>query len=108
MPALGELAANIRRSDGEYVEYVSSLDGDEVAERIDFNFTDGALGCMSREEMLLHVITHGVGHRGQISAVMLLNSRTPVSDGFTTYLHKAEASTQKVSRRMMGTGQCRG
>ena len=95
MPALGELAANIRRSDGEYVEYVSSLDGDELAERIDFNFTDGALGCMSREEMLLHVITHGVGHRGQISAVMLLNSRTPVSDGFTTYLHKAEASTRR-------------
>jgi uncharacterized damage-inducible protein DinB len=50
---------------------------------------------MSREEMLMHVITHGVGHRGQISAVMLLNSGTPASDGFTTYLHKAEASTRR-------------
>jgi uncharacterized damage-inducible protein DinB len=29
---------------------------------------------MSREEMLMHVITHGVGQRGQVSAVMLLNS----------------------------------
>jgi uncharacterized damage-inducible protein DinB len=95
MPPLGDLSANIRTSDREYIEYVASLDRDELAERIDFTFTDGAAGCMSREEMLMHVITHGVGHRGQISAVMLLNSGTPASDGFTTYLHKAEASTRR-------------
>jgi uncharacterized damage-inducible protein DinB len=41
--------------------------------------------------MLLHVITHGVGHRGQISAVFILNGMTPVKDGFTTYLHEVEA-----------------
>jgi DinB family protein len=46
---------------------------------------------MSREEMLMHVITHGVGHRGQVSALMLLNSVTPPRDGFTTYRHDAEA-----------------
>jgi uncharacterized damage-inducible protein DinB len=91
MPRLADLAANIRTSDREYVEYVSSLDRDELVERIDFTFTDGAPGCMSREEMLMHVITHGVGHRGQVSAVILLNSGTPPSDGFTTYLHKVEA-----------------
>jgi uncharacterized damage-inducible protein DinB len=45
--------------------------------------------------MLMHVITHGVGHRGQISAVMLLNSVTPSKDGFTTYLHNAEAATRR-------------
>jgi hypothetical protein len=49
----------------------------------------------AREEMLLHVITHGVGHRGQVSGVMLLNGMTPVRDGFTTYLHMAEGATRK-------------
>jgi uncharacterized damage-inducible protein DinB len=49
---------------------------------------------MSREEMLMHVITHGIGHRGQVSALMLLNSLTPAPDGFTTYLHTAEASAR--------------
>jgi uncharacterized damage-inducible protein DinB len=88
MPTLGDLSAQIRISDREYVEYVAALDREQLAERIDFTFTDGAAGCMSREEMLMHVITHGVGHRGQISAVMLLNSLTPVKDGFTTYLHQ--------------------
>lgn len=91
MPTLGDLSADIRTSDGEYVDYVSSLDRAQLAERIEFAFTDGAPGCMSREEMLMHLITHGTGHRGQVSAVMLLNSVAPASDGFTTYLHKAEA-----------------
>jgi uncharacterized damage-inducible protein DinB len=99
MPGLGDLSADIRTSDREYVDYVSALDRDRLAERIEFAFTDGAAGCMSREEMLMHVITHGVGHRGQVSAVMLLNSVTPAKDGFTTYLHRAEA----LARRRTGT-----
>jgi uncharacterized damage-inducible protein DinB len=95
MPALEDLSADIRKSDREYVDYVAALDRDQLAERIDFAFTDGAPGRLSREEMLMHVITHGVGHRGQVSAVMLLNSVAPASDGFTTYLHNAEASARR-------------
>jgi uncharacterized damage-inducible protein DinB len=95
MPTLEDLSTDIRTSDREYVDYVAALDRGQLAERIDFTFTDGAPGCMSREEMLMHVITHGIGHRGQVSALMLLNSLTPAPDGFTTYLHTAEASTRR-------------
>jgi uncharacterized damage-inducible protein DinB len=95
MPTLAALSADIRASDAEYLDHVSAPGGAELAERLDFTFTDGRPGRMSREEMLLHVITHGVGHRGQISAVMLLNGKSPVIDGFTTYLHNAEASTRR-------------
>jgi uncharacterized damage-inducible protein DinB len=94
LPTLDALAADIRASDREYIDYVSTLDAAQLAECIDFTFTDGASGCMSREEMLMHVITHGVGHRGQVSAVMLLNALAPASDGFTTYLHTAEAASR--------------
>src|SRR5690348_16950291 len=94
MPTLEDLSADIRKSDREYIDYVSALDREQLAERIDFAFTDGAPGRMSREEMLLHVITHGIGHRGQVSAIMLLNSVPPAKDGFTTYLHETEASTR--------------
>jgi len=93
-PTLGDLSADIRKSDREYLDYVSTLEDAALAERIDFAFTDGAAGRMSREEMLMHVITHGVGHRGQVSAVLLLNALPPAKDGFTTYLHEAEASTR--------------
>jgi uncharacterized damage-inducible protein DinB len=95
LPTLEVLAADIRNSDREYIEYVSELDRDQFAENIDFRFTDGAPGRMSREEMLIHVITHGIGHRGQVSAVMLLNSVPAAKDGFTTYLHEVEASTRR-------------
>lgn len=95
MPTLEDLSADLRRSDQEYIDYASTLDRDQLAERIDFAFTDGAVGRMSREEMLMHVVTHGTGHRGQVSAVMLLNSVPPAKDGFTTYLHEAEASTRR-------------
>ncbi|MBS0417061.1 MAG: damage-inducible protein DinB [Proteobacteria bacterium] len=88
MPTLEALSADIRASDREYLEYVVKLDHNQLAERIDFAFTGGARGCMSRKEMLMHVITHGVGHRGQVSALMLLNSVAPPKDGFTTYLHE--------------------
>jgi uncharacterized damage-inducible protein DinB len=97
LPTLNDLAADIRTSDQEYINYVSALDRDALAERIDFVFTDGAPGRMSREEMLMHVINHGTGHRGQVSALMLLNAVSPARDGFTTYLHDAE-----VSRRRRG------
>ncbi len=97
MPTLEDLSANIKASDLEYIDYVSALDRDQLTEQIDFTFTDGASGRMSREEMLMHVITHGIGHRGQVSAVLLLNSATPAKDGFTTYLHEAEASTRRRS-----------
>ena len=95
LPTLHNLSQDIRASDQEYLRYVLGLHGDQLREQIDFAFTDGAPGRMSREEMLMHVITHGIGHRGQVSAVMLLNALPPAQDGFTTYLHSAEAEDRR-------------
>ena len=94
-PTLEALSMDMRKSDQKYIDYVSTLDRKQLAERIDFAFTDGAPGRMSREEMLMHVITHGTGDRGQVSAVMLLNSLAPAKDGFATWLHEAEASARR-------------
>jgi uncharacterized damage-inducible protein DinB len=105
MPTLEALSADIRATDSEYIDYVATLDPGLMAERIAFTFTDGATGCMSREEMLMHVINHGTGHRGQVSAVMLLNALTPATDGFTTYLHTAEASTRGRSGAARSEGR---
>jgi uncharacterized damage-inducible protein DinB/putative sterol carrier protein len=94
-PSLEELSAAIKTSDQWYIDYVSSLDKAQLAERIDFTFTDGEPGRMSREEMLWHVAIHGAGHRGQVGWIMMENSITPPADRFTSYLHKAEASTRR-------------
>jgi uncharacterized damage-inducible protein DinB len=97
VPMLDALSAAIRASDQDYLEYIWELPCSQLDEQIDFTFTDGAPGRMSRAEMLMHVITHGVGHRGQVSAVMLLHSLPPAKDGFTTYLHMAEADRRRRS-----------
>lgn len=102
LPTLDDLAADIKTSDREYIKYVSGLDSEALSERIDFVFTDSAPGRMSREEMLIHVINHGTGHRGQVSALMLLNAVTPARDGFTTFLHEAEASARGRGCRVDG------
>ena len=95
VPALEELSQAIRTSDQWYLDYVASLDQDHLTESIDFTFTDGAPGRMSREEMLMHVALHGAGHRGQIGLLMLKNAITPGADGFTSYLHKTEAAARR-------------
>ncbi|HVI25049.1 MAG TPA: DinB family protein [Xanthomonadaceae bacterium] len=93
-PLLDVLTAQLRASDREYLAYVPALDDAQLWERIAFAFTDSQPGCMSREEMLLHVINHGSGHRGQVSALLLLHGLAPARDGFTTWLHEAEAATR--------------
>jgi uncharacterized damage-inducible protein DinB len=99
LPTLEALSSDLRAGDQVYVEYASGLRSQQLLEQIDFRFTDGAPGRMSREEMLMHVITHGVGHRGQVSALMLLNSLTPAKDGFTTYLHEVDGlQRRRVAR----------
>src|SRR5215469_15231320 len=94
-PSLDDLSAAIKSSDRWYLDYVSGLDEAQLAERIDFTFTDGLPGRMSREEMLMHVTVHGEYHRGQISLIMMENSITPPGDGFTSFLHKTEASSRR-------------
>ena len=102
-PSLEELSAAIKTSDQWYINYVSLLDEAQLAERIDFTFSDGLPGRMSREEMLWHVAIHGAGHRGQVGWIMMENSITPPGDGFTSYLHKAEASSRRRPAGSNGT-----
>jgi len=94
-PSLDELSQAIKESDRWYIDYLSRLDDGLLAERIDFMFTDGRPGRMSREEMLMHVTIHDEGHRGQIGLLMMQNSIAPPGEGFTTYLHKSEASARR-------------
>jgi len=45
---------------------------------------------MSREEMLLHVATHGVYHRGGVAQTLKSISVTPPDDPYTVFLHQTE------------------
>jgi uncharacterized damage-inducible protein DinB len=94
-PTLDQLSTAIHESDQWYVGYVSKLSAEAMSESIDFTFSDGTLGRMSREEMLSHVATHGGYHRGQVGWITNLLSIKPPRDVFTGYLHKFEPASRR-------------
>lgn len=89
-PALETLHSAVRESDRWFVDRAGNLTPAQLAERVAFTFTDGLRGCMSREEMLAHVITHGSYHRGEVGQMLKRLSIAPPRDLFTAYLHRAE------------------
>ncbi len=89
-PTLAELQAAVRTSDAWYLDYVRGVSAEALAENLEFTFTDGAAGRMSREEILAHVITHGGYHRGAVGRIMAQLQAPPPRDTFTVYLHQAQ------------------
>ncbi|MBX3716528.1 MAG: DinB family protein [Burkholderiales bacterium] len=89
-PTLDELRAAVAATDRWYVDYTSGVPADRLAEAIDFTFTDGLHGRMTREEMLAHVITHGSYHRGGVGRILAQAGVQPPRDIYTVFLHRAE------------------
>jgi len=94
-PALADLAPAIRNTDRWYVDYVSRIEPEDLEEAIEFTFTDGGHGHMSREEMLAHVITHSGYHRGEAGRLLPEIESTTMRDVFTGYLHRADPQRRR-------------
>ena len=92
-----------RWADGELLDAIATLDAQQYGEahhtclRI-FNHihvVDGDKGQMSRDEMLLHLVTHGGYHRGAIGRILVQCGITPPRDTLTTFLHRSEPARQR-------------
>ena len=89
-PRLEALRDEVAASDRWYVDHIDTLTPQALAEAVDFVFTDGQPGRMSREEMLAHVATHGSYHRGAVGRIMAQVAVPPPRDIFTVFLHQSE------------------
>ncbi len=89
-PTLEALLTGVRETDRWYVDYVSKLGAVDVAEPIEFMFTDDTPARMTREEMLLHVSLHGGYHRGAVGRILSQIGIAPPRDLLTGFLHKSE------------------
>ena len=89
-PTLDALRDAARAADRWFIDQAGTMTPAQLAETIDFTFTDGQRGRMSREEMLAHVITHGSYHRGEVGQMLKRLSVAPPRDLFTAHLHRAE------------------
>ena len=87
----------MKETDRWYIDYVARLNPQELEESIEFTFTDGAPGRMSREEMLAHVATHAGYHRGEVGRILTRLTGSSPPDTFTGYLHQAEPARRARS-----------
>jgi uncharacterized damage-inducible protein DinB len=89
-PALEDLRLAVLASDRWYLGYLETVTPAQLSENVPFVFTDGDRGYMSREEMLAHVVTHGIYHRGEVGRILTQLSITPPWDTFAVFLHSTE------------------
>jgi len=86
LPSFDALADKARAIADWYVDYADGLAAAEVDEPIAFAFSNGEPASMTRGEMLLHVATHGAGHRGQVALLLQKNGIQPYPDRITDFL----------------------
>lgn len=97
-PTLAQLQSEVAATDAWYEQYVDGVSSNSLAEVLDFQFTDGDSGRMSREEILLHVVTHGGYHRGNVGQVLKSISVAPPRDLYTKFLHQSEPARREASQ----------
>jgi len=95
-PTLDDLRRAVASADAWFVDYIAHLPSEALEESIYFTFTDGAPGCMTREEMLGHVATHGGYHRGGVGRILAQASLTPPRDLFTVFLHQSQPERREA------------
>lgn len=96
VPTLEQLRGEVEHTDAAYIDHVSRLDASKLPEVLDFVFTDGDKGRMSREEILLHIVTHGSSHRGNVGQMLKSISVTPPRDLYTKFLHQSEPARRSA------------
>ncbi len=97
-PALPDLAVSIGETEQWYLDYVSHISSEELEEAIDFTFTDGGHGRMTREEMLAHVVTHSGYHRGEAGRLLPEIENVAMRDVFAGYLHRTDPRRRQQDR----------
>lgn len=95
-PDLGRLREAVADTDAWFQAYVRDLDPAALGESIAFRFTDGDRGCMSREEMLFHLITHGAWHRGEVGQILERHGIASPPDSLTKFLHATEPARRQA------------
>lgn len=94
-PSLDQLRGDVEATDAWYLDHVAGLAPSVLTEALDFTFTDSDRGRMTREEILLHVLTHGAYHRGNVGQVLKSISIAPPRDLYTKFLHQSEPARRQ-------------
>lgn len=99
-PVIEQLRESAAQTNLWYLDYVRTGCPEILSERVHFTFTDGDRGCMSRQEMLTHVVLHGAVHRGEVGRIMAQVGATIPWDTFAVFLHQSEPLRREAKERV--------
>ena len=103
-PEPAALRAALAEVDGWYLDYLETVAEQGLADPVAFTFTDGDRGCMTRQEMLTHVVLHGSYHRGEIGRTLAGIAASPPWDTYAVHLHRAEPARRLQRGRQSPDG----
>jgi uncharacterized damage-inducible protein DinB len=89
-PTLEGLYLEVQNTDRWYLDYAARLTPEQLTERLHLRFVDGDNASMSREEILVHLITHGGYHRGAVGRILAQAQVPPPRDIYTRFLHEQQ------------------
>lgn len=87
-PPLAELRREAEALDDWLIQYAQELDETAAGETIEFVFTDGDRGCMSRLQMLMHLASHGLYHISVTTQELTLRGLPTPPLLLTTFLNQ--------------------
>lgn len=97
LPRFETLMRRGRKTAERYVALADSLAPERRDERIDFRFTSGAPGRMTRGEILLHVAMHGTYHRGNVAVLLQKAGVEPPPDRMTDFLDTIRSGPDRAA-----------
>ena len=99
LPSFATLESRASSMAAWYVDYADALTPERRDETIDFSFSNGASGRMTRGEMLMHVAMHGTYHRGNVGIILQKNCVEPNPDRVTDFLELELAGSDQRAFR---------
>ncbi|MEM1428348.1 MAG: DinB family protein [Pseudomonadota bacterium] len=81
-----DVAAGLRAMNAHYVALAQGWTDADLAQPVHFTFVDGGPGCMSREDILLHLVNHATYHRGFVSTLLFPHRPKGASSDLTVFL----------------------
>nr|WP_255557210.1 DinB family protein [Dyella sp. ASV21] len=76
-----------------YLDYARQMMPAQAAESVRFQFVGGGEGCMTREEIILHVVNHATYHRGFVADMFYQVPATPPATDLPVFLRDAGPAT---------------
>lgn len=87
-PNLTQLEEQFSIANQWFVDYTKSVTAMELSDPVAFIFKDGKPGNMTKEQILAHVLSHGLQHRGGIGTILPREILQDHQDHFTTFLKR--------------------